>query len=369
MVKKLKVLHIFIRFVSFMPLHMKGQINILMQSNTRVVGITALLIWSITFYLERSELMDHQGKLPIHVDKVVSILFLESLDSVAIVSAGLIYIKDRQSRQKQDHYLAWQVIDAAYGAKVSTSRARIVALENLNEDGESLEDLDLPWQEDKDGSSNLQIIGADLKGIQLPQSNLARSTLKYAQFCQADLRESNLHGANLYGSDLNQANLHCANLSASILSCSKLDDTDLRDTSLMGADLSQASLNRAALYRANLMGSNLKNSSLISAKLNLADLSSSILDSADLSGAQMENTKLKNTILLYANLSYVQGLTESQLDDAYLYGIVLPHYLTFINPNRDYDIVIKILAKSTWYDLSNEDQARVYIEQLMQNRT
>jgi len=336
-----------------------------MQSNTRVVTITALLIWSITFYLERGELIDSQGKFPIHIDKIISIIFLENLESIALVSAALIYIKDRQSRKKQDHYLAWQVIDSAYGSKVSTSRARIVALENLNGDGESLEDLDLPWQEYEDESSNLQIIGADLKKIQLPQSNIARSTLKYAQFCQADLRESNLHGANLYGSDLNQANLRGARLSASILSLSKLDSADLRDTSLMDADLSQASLNWAALCRADLRGANFRKASLINAKLSSADLSDAILEESDLSGATMEKTKLKNAILLCTNLSYVQELTELQLEDCYLYGVTLPHYLTFIDPNRDYDILLKILAKSFAYNFNNEDEARDYIDKLM----
>jgi hypothetical protein len=47
-------------------------------------------------------------------------------------------------RKKRKHYEAWQVIDNAAAATVPTSYARVNALQDLNNDGVTLQGLDVP---------------------------------------------------------------------------------------------------------------------------------------------------------------------------------------------------------------------------------
>jgi BTB/POZ domain-containing protein KCTD9 len=110
-------------------------------------------------------------------------VLLQSAESIAIVAAVILYFKEIPDRKAQKHYEAWQVIDNAAAASVSTSYARKQALEDLVRDGVSLKSLDVP--------------GADLSDVNL--SN-------------ADLREANLRNVDLSGANLSKADLSGAAL-------------------------------------------------------------------------------------------------------------------------------------------------------------
>ena len=63
----------------------------------------------------------------------------------------------------------------------------------------------------KDGNANL--VGANLRGVDLKNANLRGANLRNADLKDADLRGANLTGADLSNADLRNANLRGADLS------------------------------------------------------------------------------------------------------------------------------------------------------------
>lgn len=198
---------------------------------------------------------------------------LGAADSISLVVALVLFIKEAPDRRKQFHYQAWSTIDAAHDVKVSY--ARILALQDLNKDGVSLRGLDAPGAELVD----INLSHANLSKANLMESDFTNANLSYANLDNANLSQIKLSGANLsYAklgfSRLNQANLSSANLSGANLICA-----DLSHTNLSGADLRDASLSGANFEGAYLTGANLKN----------AKVSDSELSNAFLEGAIMPN--------------------------------------------------------------------------------
>jgi uncharacterized protein YjbI with pentapeptide repeats len=216
--------------------------------------------------------------------QAIAKLIFDNAESIAIVSAVALYFKEAPDRETQSQYEAWQVIDRAAAAGVSTSYARIKALEDLNNAGISLQGIDMP--------------GADLRQIDLSGADLKISTLNRTDLIQANLSGANLTRVNFGGSNLIDANLNGADLS----------DANLNDANLMGADLSGVELKGTVLYLANLSLANLRG-----VKLNAANFSSADLRGADLSGADLTELSF-DPLTLYANptkktrLSMRQGL-------------------------------------------------------------
>ncbi|MBD2692013.1 pentapeptide repeat-containing protein [Anabaena catenula] len=197
---------------------------------------------------------------------------LGAADTISLVVALVLFIKEAPDRRKQFHYQAWSTVDAAHDVKVSY--ARILALQDLNEDGVSLRGLDAP--------------GAELVDINLPHANLSK--------------------ANLMESDFTNANLSYANL----------DNANLSQVKLSGADLSHAKLGFARLTKANLNSANLSNANLICADLSNANLSGANLRDASLSGANLAGAYLTGANLKNAKVS------DYELSSAFLEGAIMP---------------------------------------------
>ncbi len=189
--------------------------------------------------------------------------FFGVLPNLTILYVGWKFLQEIPQRERQAKYQAWQVIHTSHSQKVCG--ARIAALEDLVEQGESLSGLTLEN-------------GADL----------SKANLEYANLSGANLWNANLSGANLKGSDLESSWLNGVNFVGS---------------RLKGAYLTCANLESADLFVANLEGANLKYT-----KLKGANLKSTKLDGANLSGADFEDAKeltreqLKHTYLCNTNL-------------------------------------------------------------------
>ncbi|MEH2096593.1 pentapeptide repeat-containing protein [Nostoc sp.] len=203
---------------------------------------------------------------------------LGAADTISLVVALVLFIKEAPDRRKQFHYQAWSTVDTAHDVKVSY--ARILALQDLNEDGVSLRGLDAP--------------GAELVDINLPHANLSK--------------------ANLMESDLSNANLSYANL----------DNANLSQTKLSGANLSHAKFGFARLNQANLNSANLRSANLVCADLSHANLSGADLRDASLSGANLEGAYLTGANLKNAKVS------DYELSNAFLEGAIMPNGSLFI---------------------------------------
>ena len=197
---------------------------------------------------------------------------LNGADAISLVVAVVLFIKEAPDRRKQFHYQAWSTIDAAHHVKVSY--ARILALQDLNEDGVSLRGLD--------------VSGAELVKINLPKANLSEANLSETDLSNANLREANLNNANL-----NLSKLSGVNLAEADLSFAKLMEVNLSSANLKGANLICADLSKA-----NLSGVNLRN----------ASLSGAIFEGAYLTGANLKDAKV----------------SISELKGAFLEGVIMP---------------------------------------------
>jgi uncharacterized protein YjbI with pentapeptide repeats len=209
------------------------------------------------------------GLVPVLVDKEANTFlkkfskFIENAESIVIVGGVVKWLMESGDRQEKKHYEAWQVIDNAASAKVSTSYARITALQDLNEDSVSLKGLDLP--------------GADLSSIDLQGADLSEADLS-----EADLSEANLSFAYLGFVNLTGADLSGANLTGTILVHSTLIGADLRFTDLSNAILLGANLREVTFFRTNLTKTCLA----------LADLSDAVIGETNLKEADLDSATL-----------------------------------------------------------------------------
>ncbi len=164
------------------------------------------------------------------------ILGLVGLGSqLTFVVVGIKYLQEIPQREKQAEdqkrlarYQAWQVIHAAHGQRVSG--ARIAALEDLVQQGESLIGLILEKGADLGGIQlkGARLIKANLQDAYLKNANLQDALLKNANFQGAYLRKVNLQGSDLRGANLRGACFADANLTET----RGLTEDQLKDTYL-----------------------------------------------------------------------------------------------------------------------------------------
>lgn len=162
----------------------------------------------------------------------------------------------------------------------------------------------------------------------------------------ADLHYSSARGAQLAGASLDDSILNWADLTGATLTKARLVNTDLRwaaltDARMAGADLQCADLSGADLRGANLSGitsgplgdiehhpgmsvamtipeGSSCRAPRLSVLLKHAALTGADLTGAKLSGAQLDFAGLQCAKLGGANLSLAEGLTQEQLDGAYV---------------------------------------------------
>lgn len=156
---------------------------------------------------------------------------LEYLGSLSVLVAVIFYVSESGDRTMQRHFQAWQVINTAQGK--GGSGGRIEALEELNADRVPLVGVD--------------VSGAFLQGIQLPNARLARSNLS-----SADARNSSFRFAHFADSDLHFANFRQGDFYGVLFARCNMDDADFSGADLTEADLTGATLDRADLSNATL---------------------------------------------------------------------------------------------------------------------
>ena len=196
---------------------------------------------------------------------------LGATESIGLLVALVLFVKEIPDRRKQFHYQAWSIVDAAHNVQVSY--ARILALQDLNADGVSLRGLAAP--------------NAELVDINLSKANLSRSNLQSCDLSNANLSYANLDTANLSQAKLSGANLSRANLGFANLSQTNLSSVNFSYANLICANLSQANLSGANLEPASLSGANLEGAYLTGANLRNAKVSDFELSDAFLEGAIM----------------------------------------------------------------------------------
>ena len=246
---------------------------------------------------------------------------IQGFSSLAILLGVGRFLWEIPRREREAKYQAWQVIHTAHGQKVSG--ARISALEDLQEQGESLAGLTL---EEGANLNDINLSGADLSGADLSKADLSGAILSDADLRDTKLIGSKLIGSKLIGANLRYAKLEDADLTGADLRGADLIRADLRGaklgvailirTNLSGSNLSKANLSEANLSEANLIRTDLSGADLIRADLRGADLSGADLSGADLSGAKLGGADLSSTNLSSANFrgAYLRNVIFDKAD-------------------------------------------------------
>jgi hemoglobin-like flavoprotein len=203
---------------------------------------------------------------------------VHSIDEISLLVGVILYIKEAPDRRKQFHYNAWGAIDGAASAKVS--QTRIMALQDLNNDGVSLRGFhgagfDL---------SEVRLPGADLRqcqmsGTKLNDCNLSGADLSYATFTDASLVRSNLSRARLDFAALTHANCNGTSFERCLLFC-----VDLTGANLSGTDFRFASMKGACFENALLAGADFSGADVDVRALSRGVLSSTRMPDGTLSG-------------------------------------------------------------------------------------
>jgi len=178
---------------------------------------------------------------------------IDILDPLSLIVALCLFIKEAPERKKQFHYHAWAMVDSAAGIK--NSNARIIALQDLCDEGVLLKDLDL---------SNADLSKIELNGGYLMDVNFSGATLKDAELYKADLCNANLANSVCTGIILSKANLgfasmHNANFSSADFSTANLMFADLSKGNYSGANFTNAQLKGANFDGAYMSGANFRN--------------------------------------------------------------------------------------------------------------
>ena len=202
------------------------------------------------------------------------------------------------------------------------------------------------------------LVGTDLRAVNLNRGNLFRADLRAVNLSKANLSEANLSKANLSEAFLNGANLSRANLSRANLNGANLIEANLSGTDLNGAylknsqidekttiadkwrlvweivnidrnkrrltgvDLSYANLKKSFLAEANLIGADLTEAILTQVNLTDADLSGSNLEQANLIEANLTGVSFNNAIVKDAHFGSNTGMSRSLQQDLIARGAI-----------------------------------------------
>ncbi|MBD2461548.1 pentapeptide repeat-containing protein [Oscillatoria sp. FACHB-1407] len=215
-----------------------------------------------------------------------------NIEGFSVLWLGFLYVFERDRRKKDSQYAAWRIIDQAASAKVPTSRARLMALEDLNRDQVSLKGIDL--------------VKADLEDI----------NLQGAKLLKADMRQTVLKSANLQRADFTEARLDEADMSLASLNKAVLEVACCEKAKLVGAELVGARLSEANLDQSDMSGANLTGAFLSRANLSKVDFSGADLTNASFNEANLEGAKFFDAELKGAKFRHVRHLTPEQVKEA-----------------------------------------------------
>lgn len=198
-------------------------------------------------------------------------IIIDTLEPLSIFIAVLLFIKEIPERKRQFHYQAWSIIDSATG--IENSHARMIALEDLCDDGVSLAELELS----KAKLNGIELNGVDLSNANLNQAKMVNAEMFYTKMNNVSMQEVDCNGATFYGSNLGFAQLQKSNCSSVNFSKANLMFANLEGGNFSGANFSKANLKGASFEGAYLSGANLEGAEVIMDDLEKAYLVHAIM--------------------------------------------------------------------------------------------
>ena len=226
------------------------------QSLFKIGGIITIVFFFFTYAATKSTILN---------------IIFNSLEPLGLILAIVVFIRETPERRKQFHYQALSTIDGAAGIK--NSKARVIALQDLVDQGINLDELDL-------GDSNLE--GIELNGVELKKGNFKGCNLKKAEMNLANLQKGNFMGAQGAGFEMRFGNMSFGNFT---------------NSNFNNANFSNSNFMFSNFQNAKLSGVNFKHAKLKGAKFEGAYLSGSNFEGADVDITALKQGYLVNAIL------------------------------------------------------------------------
>lgn len=209
-------------------------------------------------------------------------LVLNSLEPLGVLLAVLIFIRETPERKKQFQYQALSTIDNASG--IRNSKARVIALQDLVDQGINLDELDL---------SNANLEGIEMNGVEIKKGIFVNANLNNAVMHLANLQKGNFK--KVFGPSFE---IRFGNLSFSNFKQSNFSNADFSNSNLMFADFEGANLSGAKFRNSKLKGAKFKD-----AYLSGADFTNASVDIKTLEKGEIENVILPNGEVYKKNLA------------------------------------------------------------------
>ena len=200
-------------------------------------------------------------------------LILDSLEPLGVLFAVLIFIRETPERRKQFHYQALSTIDNASG--IRNSKARVIALQDLVDQGINLDELDL---------NNANLEGIELNGVEIKKGFFMGANLKKATMHLANLQNGNFK--KVYGPSFE---IRFGNLSFSNFTSANFSNADFSNSNLMFSNFEGANLSGATFRNAKLKGAKFTDAYLSGANFTGANVNLSQLTKGDLTNAILPN--------------------------------------------------------------------------------
>lgn len=256
-----------------------------------------------------------------------AVKFAENLGKLAIVITAISWLIEIPDRKHQRDAAAWLLINPAAGQAHDGGRS--TQLELLNDDGVSLESIDLH----AGTFSHLRLRGADLRYANFSSTSLtgadfgcrrlwgACTQLDRAKFGDSGISGSSFAGANLQSakfdgidilrnSQLSDLDFGCKwTLSFHPRRCTELQDasfmyTNIRETSFAGAHLHNVAFNGSRFDHVSFAGAKLSQIFFVGLGISLAPYPGISLHSTDLSFSSFSNLDLHACDFQYAKISF-----------------------------------------------------------------
>ena len=195
---------------------------------------------------------------------------------------------------------------------------------------------------ERNSEFELDLKGADMRGIQLGNVNLSRAMFHDAQFAYAnvwntDMTDVFLTSANLFNaefsrmkmkqvrfwrnSDISKSRFHHSDMRKASFSYSSMYDVSFDRIDLSGAEIVNSDLSgNSFFFNCNLSKTNISEVNLSGVSFSGSDLSEATILKSDMSGVNLRDTNLSGADFYFAAPNTtpqpVTGLTQSQLDQA-----------------------------------------------------
>ncbi len=234
-----------------------------------------------------------------------------------------------------------------------------VAGENIELAGADLRGISLPSKHPAPSAQPLTSAsagrGISLDGVHLEGASLSGAGLAGMSLRGAHLDRAVLVGADLTGAELTGATLRGANLTGARLRRADLSFADLRGASLLTADLSEATATGADLREALLQSADIGRAMLRSADLRWSRLDGADLRGAVLDGARFEGAVLSAARLAGAHLSQSTDFSFAFLHDARFERTCLERH--HLGGGVGEEFTHRVLARETYHALSRYFEA------------